>query len=300
MKQTIEVYTFYLRKQKGRKNLSFSDGMDIYDLLKSDFIQYIDQIKTGPVDNFENRTIKVPPAIDGQTFWGFNDQYRYIYGVIESGLYGKQLQIADKDNPRNILFSSENNDVALMKPFFFLICIPRISDMAFVVLERTDNEGIYPLLHTLLVAFLHNKRPLDGHVQEYTIRPQNYLSHEYVDNLKNGTIRSVRLSLSKIPQDLADRYMLPNLDVDTSISITLSFKGGLRPGHSVSRAIKDNRTIFSSEAFSDLFSDSERTIVTDSVMNGVQKERTVYLSEESKCRQATLPLISSFWRKEYT
>lgn len=282
MKQTIEVYTLHLRKQRGRKNLSFSDGVDIYDLLKRDFIPYIDQVKTGPVDNYENRTIKVPPAVNGQSFWGYNDQNRYVYGVIESGLYGKQLQVADKDNPRNILFSSNSNNVALMKPFFFLIFIPRLGDTAFVVLERTENEGIYPLFQTLLSSFLHNKRPLKGQVQDYTIRPQNYLSHEYVDNLKNGTIKSVRLSLSKIPDDLADRYMLPALDVDTSISITLNFKGGLMPGHRVSRAIKDNRTIFSSEAFTNLFTDSERTIVTESVMNGVQKERTVYLSEQSK------------------
>lgn len=279
MKQTIEVYTLNLRKQRGRRNLSFSDGEDIYSLLKNEFIPFIDNVKTGPVDVYENRTIKVPPAQNGQTFWGFNDQNRYVYGIIESGLYGKQLQIADKDNPRNILYSSENRNVALMKPFFFLVFIPRIGDTAFVILERTDNEGIYPLFHALLASFLHNRRPLNGQVQEYTIRPQNYLSHAYVDNLRNGTIKSVRLSLSKIPDDLADAYMLQGLDVDTSISITLNFKGGLLPNHTVSQAIKNNHTIFSSEAFTNLFSDSERTIVTESVMNGVQKERTVYLSE---------------------
>ncbi|MCR4617764.1 MAG: hypothetical protein K5669_06215 [Lachnospiraceae bacterium] len=256
--------------------------MDIYDLLKDEFIRFIDQVKTGPVDDYENRTIKVPSEINGKSFWGFDNQKRYVYGIIESGLYGKQLQIADKDNPRNILFSSSNNNVALMKPFFFLIFIPRIGDTAFVILERTDNEGIYPLFHTLFASFLHNKRPINGKEYDYTIRPQNYLSHAYVDNLKNGTIKSVKLSLSKIPDDLADAYMLHDLDVDTSISITLNFKGGLRPGHSVSRAIKDNRTIFSSEAFTNLFSESQRSIVTESIMNGVQKERTVYLSQENE------------------
>lgn len=282
MKQTIEVYTLNLRKQRGRKNLSFSEGTDIYDLLKKDFINYIDTVKTGPVDNYEKRTIKVPHAVNGQTFWGYNDKKRYVYGVIESGLYGKQIQVADKDDPRHILFSSNNNDVALMKPFFFLVFIPRYGDTAFVILERTDNEGIYPLFHALLSSFLHTKRPIDGVAQDYTIIPRNYLSSEYVKELRNGTIKSVKLSLSRIPNDIADRYMLPNLDVDTSISITLKFKGGLCPNHKVSEAIKDNKTLFSSEAFTNLFTDSERTIVTESVINGVKKERTVYLSEESK------------------
>lgn len=280
MKQTIEVYTLNLRKQRGRKNLSFSEGTDIYDLMKKDFVPFIDNVKTGPVDDYENRTIKVSLAEKGHTFWGYDDQNRYVYGIIESGLYGKQLQIADKDNPRNILFMSHGNNVALMKPFFFLIFIPRIGDTAFIVLERTDNEGIYPLFHTLLASFLHQKRPLNGKFQEYTIRPQNYLSHEYVNDLKNGTIKSVRLSMSKIPDDLADKYMLNGLDVDTSISITLSFKGGLLPGHTVSKAIKNDKTIFSNEAFTALFANSQRSIVTEMVMNGVQKNRTVYLSQE--------------------
>lgn len=282
MKQTIEVYTFNLRKQRGRKNLSFSDGVDIYELLKRDFVPYIDQDMTGPIDEYEKRTIKIPAAIDNQHFWGCNDQKRYVYGIIESGLYGKRLQIADKDDPRNILYASTDKNAAVMKPFFFLIFIPRIGDTAFIVLERTENEGIYPLFHTLLASFLHHKRPLNGEVQEYTIKPHNYLSHEYVENLRNGTIKSVRLSLSKLPRDLADTYMLDALDVDTSISITINFKGGLLANHSVSRAIKDNQTIFTNEAFTTLFNDSERTIVTESQMNGVRKERTVYLSEDSQ------------------
>lgn len=260
MKQTIEVYTFNLRKQRGRKNLSFSDGTDIYDLMKREFVPFIDYVKTGPVDDDEKRTIKVPPMENGHTFWGYDDQKRYVYGIIESGLYGKQLQIADKDNPRNILFMSQGSNVALMKPFFFLIFIPRIGDTAFIVLEKTDNEGIYPLFHTLLASFLHQKRPLNGKRQEYTICPQNYLSHEYVNNLKNGTIKSVKLSMSKIPDDLADKYMLNGLDVDTSISIMLNFKGGLLPDHTISKAIKNNKTIFSSDAFTTLFASSQRSI----------------------------------------
>lgn len=282
MKQTIEVYTFNLRKHKGRKNLSFSEGSDIYELLKREFVNYIDQDKTGPVDVVEKRTIKISPAIDGHTFWGFDDTHRYVYGILESGVYGKQLQIADKDDPRQILYSSTDDKAAVMKPFFFLIFIPRIGDTAFIVLERTDNEGIYPLFHSLLTSFLHAKRPYNGITQEYSIKQYNYLSHEYVDNLKNGTIKSVRFTLSRLPRDLADIYMMSGLDVDTSVSISLNFKGGLLPSHRVSQAIKNNETIFSSEAFTTLINESERSIVTESQLNGVQKDRTVYLSSESE------------------
>lgn len=251
--------------------------------MKEDFIRYIDTAKTGPVTGVEKRTLKIPPAANDQSFWGFNDDRRFIYGVFESGLYGKRLEIADKDNPRTILYDSQNNDVALMKPFFFLVFIPRIGDTAFVILERTDNEGISSLFYSLLASFLHEKRPINGQQQDYSIKPENYLSHEYVDNLKNGTIKSVKFSLRKLPEDPAERYMCESLDAtDMSISLTVNFKGGLRPGHEISQAIKDNQTIFSSEVLDTLFNDSEKTIVTESIINGVSKSRTVYLSADTQ------------------
>ena len=79
MKQTIEVYTLNLRKRKGRVNLSFSDGSDIYELMKKEFVAYIDQVKTEPVNGAEKRTIKVPPSENGNPFWGYNDEKRYVF-----------------------------------------------------------------------------------------------------------------------------------------------------------------------------------------------------------------------------
>ena len=69
-----------------------------------------------------------------------------------------------------------------------------------------------------------------------------------------------------------------------SMSIVLSFKRGLLPNTELAKAIKDNTSIFSTEAdgFQNIFQDSQRSIVTDTKINGVSKERTVYLSEDSQ------------------
>ena len=246
-KETIEVFTYNIRKKKGRSNLSFSCGTDIYSLLKDGFTQFVDQVKTGPVNPAEKRTVRIPASDGGMTFWGHNDNYRCIYGILESGIYGKQLEVVDKDDPRQVLYSSTNDNAAVIKPFFFLLCVPRIGDRGFLILERTENEGIFNLFNILLYSFLDTNLLIDGHVQEYTIKHQNYLSHEYVENLKNGAIKSVRLSVSSLPRDLAERYMLEGLLEDANMSIVINFKNGLLPNNRIARAIKDNSSLFSTD-----------------------------------------------------
>ena len=284
MKETIEVYYFNLRRKNGKKNLSFSYGEDIYELLKKGFTSFIDSTKTGPVNPAEKRTVRIPAAVDGNTFWGSNDAYRSVYGILESGVYGKKLEVVDKDDPKQVLYASKDDNAAVIKPFFFLICAPRTGDKGFLILERTDNEGIFNLFHILLYSFLKEKLPWEGQQQEYTIKPHNYLSHEYIETLKNGTIKSVRLSVSQLPKDLTDRYMMDGIAEVASMSIVLSFKNGLLPNTKLAKAIKDNTSIFSTvkEGFQDIFQDSQRSIVTDTKINGVSKERTVYLSEDSQ------------------
>lgn len=284
MKTTIEVHTFNLRLRASRRNLSFSGGIDIYRLFKDSFVNYVDGQMTGPIDNPEvgRRTLRIPAQQEGQVFHGFNDAARSIYGILQSGMYGKRLEVVDKDDPRHVLYMSNDNNGAVIKPFFFLISIPRSGDVGYIVLERTDNEGIYPLFHALVISFLNDNLPQDGERKEYALKPHNYLSHDYVDNLRNGTIKSVRLTLNSLPDDLADRYMLPELDKDTSISIVLNFKGGLLPGHKIAQRIKDHSTIFSSDEINELFNESNRSIVTTSEINGVQKDRTVYLNHASQ------------------
>lgn len=283
MKQTIEVHTFKINKKRNRNPISFSAGQDLYVLVKNSFVSFIDSSMTGPVDSpdTENRIVKIPAEAQGQVFHGFNDQRRCVYGIIESGLYGRRLEIVNKDNPRELLYSSDVN-AALIKPFFFLLTIPRIGDTGFIIVERTDEEGIFPLFLCLLRGFLNTYYLSDNQQCEYSIKQKNYLSHEYVSSLTNGDIKSYRLTMSSLPRDLADRYMCNGLEENCSISIELKFKGGIRPTHTIANAIKNNNPIFSSEDINTIFNDSKKSIVTSSSINGVSKERTVFLGDEAK------------------
>lgn len=276
---TIEVYTIRLRKKRKSDYLSFSNNPDIYSLIKNNFINYIHTNKTGDIPQ-EKRTIKISKQIEDQSFYGFDDNHRFIHGIIETGLYGKELEIADKDDPEHIIFNSDTN-AAVMKPFFFLIKIPRNGDIAYIILERTDNEGVSSLMRTLLLSFLRDK--LDDY-SDLIIEKENLITNKYIDALANGTIKSTTFHLRKLPEELADRYMCDSSE-DVSMKLVVSFKGGgLRPGHRIAKAIKEQNTIFSSQDLTDISNHSEKSIIT-TVGNGPNaKNRTMYLNNNNKIR----------------
>lgn len=55
----------------------------------------------------------------------------------------------------------------------------------------------------------------------------------------------------------------------------------MSPEKKIRKSIEDPNVIFTSEEMKGLFSDSQKSIVTTSKINGVNKERTVYLDEDN-------------------
>lgn len=153
MKTTIEAYTITIRKKREKEPWSFADSPDIYKLLsdsETGFIKYIDKNVTGDLPA-EKMTVRVPP--EGHDH---SDLKRYICGIIETGYYGKEYEAVDKDDPKDEtkkIFLGKSK--AILKPFFYYIQIPRKGDKALVILERIDNNGIFPLIRSILISFLN-------------------------------------------------------------------------------------------------------------------------------------------------
>lgn len=280
MTETIEVYTLNVRLAGETKTLSFSKDDDVYELLKEKFPMYIEGGRARKVCEAEQRMLRVRRKNDKQNFWDYDDKNRYISGIILSGKYGKKLRISNKNGKKG--YTSEDSNDAVMKPFFFLIYIPRKMDTGLVVLERTDNESIRSMFQKLLTDFLNGNRKINGENQKYVVQFNNFLSSEFVNSLKDGSIQSVKVNMSKLPADLSVEYGEGRLKNNTSVTLTMKFKGGLCPDSRLARAIKKGETIFSEEAFSSYFDEGQRQIVTKSMINGVPKRRTVYLSDEKQ------------------
>lgn len=279
--ETIEVYTFSIREKRAKEKYSFADGFDLYEKMKKDFINFIHNSQTGDIPA-EKRTLRVPEAADGGfPFWGCSDRLRCVYGIIETGLYGKKIEVVDKDNPEAALFKAANNNAAVIKPFFFLVKIPKAGDLGYMIFERTDNESICMMFVTIFQAYLKSIMP-DKETNGFMIDRENFITKEYVDALKNGKLKSMTFRVRKLPKDKADLYMMKNLGVDTSITMTVNFNGGIFD-NKVTKAIMDDKQFFTTTEglLGEVAVIGERSVVTDVKVNGKSKERTVYLDEKN-------------------
>lgn len=277
--ETIEVFTYSIREKRARKKYSFADGFDLYEIMKKDFIDFIHNSQTGDIPS-EKRTVRIPKANGKFPFWGFNDNLRCVYGIIETGLYGKKIEVVDKDNPAAPLFTANNKNAAVIKPFFFLMKIPKAGDVGYMIFERTDNDSIAPLFVTILQAYLKTKIA-DKETNGFMIDRENYVTKEYVEALKNGKLKSMTFRMRKVPKDIADKYMMKELGVDTSISMTINFHGGIL-NSKVTKAIMDEQQLFTTtDGILGNIVTSDRSVVTDSKINGQMKERTIYLDDKN-------------------
>jgi len=276
---TIEVYTFSIREKRAKENYSFAEGVDLYEKMKKDFVNFIHNSQTGDVPQ-EKRTVRIPMS-DGQNpYWGFKDSLRCVYGFIETGLYGRKIEVVNKDAPNEALFKAADKNAAVIKPFFFWIKIPKAGDVGYMIFERTDNESIASLFDGIFQAYLKTVVK-DKETAGFMIDRENYITKEYVDSLKQGRLKSLTFRVRRLPKDLADKYMMKGLGVDTSITMTVNFHGGIFDNR-VTKAIMDDRSLFTSTEglLGDIVA-GDCSVVTDTKIKGQQKERTVYLDEKN-------------------
>lgn len=274
MKTTIEVYSIKFAKNKNFEMYSFTDEPDLYELFKQGFIKYID--KTSGDVPAEKRTVRIPEKEEDVIFHCHSDKGRYIHGIIETGLYGKEYDIADKDDPKKILYKATKSS-AIMKPFFYYLKIPRIGDQALLILERTDNEGIFSLFRTLLIAFLVNHFGKDN---VYNIVKDNIITGEYLNELQDGRYKSMTMSVNSLPKDAVKRYFCKGLDSeDFSIEVVVKFKSKEKQAQ-IKEMVNSGQSLFVSKDLNDLVASSEKKVV--STIGDSSKTRTFHLAEENR------------------
>lgn len=81
------------------------------------------------------------------------------------------------------MFEADDKNAAVIKPFFFLVKIPKAGDVGYMVFERTDNESIATLFVTIFQAYLKNKIA-DNESKGFMIDRENYVTKEYVNASK--------------------------------------------------------------------------------------------------------------------
>ena len=228
MKTTIEVFNIQIKKKDGI--VDFGSDPDIFNLLSDNnngFVSHIDKNKTGDVPSL-HRTVRIPADEindEGETikYHHKSERGRYLCGIIETGAYGKEYEIANKDTPQDVSYVI-GKEQAIIKPFFYFLKIPRTGNKALLILERTDNEGIYPLINILLKTFFDNVFGID---KLFKIEKSNIVLGTYLDELSSGRYKSVTLTANKLSTDKSDRYVGQLESTDYTLELTIKFKNKL-------------------------------------------------------------------------
>lgn len=285
MKTPIEAYAFTLRKAREVDLYDFGGEPDLFEILshpETGLVKFIDTALTKDVEAVQ-RTLKIPENGEENgkpvTYYGSDRNNRFLYGIIETGRYGKSYDISHKDNPKEILFKVEKSS-AIMKPFFYLIKIPRRGNKAYMILERTENDSIFPLMLHILKGFLNNRF---GAELNYQIEKENIITNEYLNVLADSQYHSVSMMVNQIPDDLADNYFNGFKSSEVSLELTIKFRSGMGGDRrrEIKRMIDSGNTLFTSPDFRNVFDNSNKKVVADVPFGKTTKARTVYLNKEN-------------------
>lgn len=282
MRTTIEVFGITLKNKEGY--LDFSDDPDLFNLLSSDtegLVSHIDCNSTGDIPSL-HRTVRVPSQeinAEGDVikYHHKNTGERYICGIIETGAYGKEYDIADKDDPRNPTYTV-GKDQAIIKPFFYFLKIPRKGTKALLILERTDNEGIYPLMNLLLTTFLNDRLGAD---RLHKVEKSNIILQAYLDDMLSSRYKSITMTANSLPSDASDMYFGGLSTEDFTMELTFKFKNRIGEDKEamVRNAINRGDVLFDIPEISDIFDTENAKVVASSGTGKNAKNRTYYFGD---------------------
>lgn len=82
-----------------------------------------------------------------------------IYGIIESGEYGQEIDVINVND--GSLSHTIQQEEAPMIPFFFLFYLPDDTKDGFIILQKNGNFGIQTILTSEYVSYLENNLKAD-------------------------------------------------------------------------------------------------------------------------------------------
>lgn len=285
MLTTIEAYQFELRKKRQKKWLDFGENPDFFELIsdKEDgIVRFVDTGFSQDVPS-EKKILRIPKqdSAKGTVFYGSDKENRTIYGILETGLYGKKYDVSGREDPKETLFQIKKEE-AVMKPFFYLIKIPRQGTKGYIIAERTDNESILPLLRLILLTYCKCKFN-----EKYVFVRNSIITKEYYQLLQNGRYSSISMNIDNVPQDLSDRYFGKFESEQFTVEMKIKFKKSMSniSERKLKQRINEDTALFTSPVLNEIFDNSEKKIVSSIQEKGIKKttkERTFYLSQDQK------------------
>lgn len=164
---------------------------------QKDFLSFLNDYFNNVSEKVENDPhAKRVTIVDSPKIRGIK---RTIAGVIRTGDYGYQTELLHiRKKTVDYTRSPEHSE---LKPFYFLINIPKGKDKGIVLLQRNGNDGISTIFQHSLNKFLKDKD------QDLVIEFPKLVPKEIIDNyLDQGVIHSFKFIKFSLPSDETDYF----------------------------------------------------------------------------------------------
>lgn len=119
-----------------------------------------------------------------------------IYGVFNHGPWGSEATLTDHNSGEVSYEKSEEE--ATLRPFFFLIHVPRDTKRGILILQRHGRKGIKSHFGSAL------KKAFKAWQSGYLLRFWHQVPGKLIEMLNEGNMREVEIISYDVPSDLAD------------------------------------------------------------------------------------------------
>lgn len=271
----LEVYTLKIRESGNKKSFlpleKFFGG--------SDFLKFFqDYIKSFDHQLELNENQKRSLKLDSENLI-VDTAKRMISGIIESGDYGYESTLVNiKTGKKKYDRTIDDTEI---KPFYFLIYLPKNTAVGYVILQRLGVYGIHSIFKNHITDFFKLR------FANLQLELSQFISKELANTfIEKGNIRELILLRYNLPPDIAEKIGMKDQSHDIK-SIELHIKARKK-----SRlAINDGLKKFVKDANSDFFEvkelegigfDGTHKIKVRSKYNGTT--RTIDLSDTGQIR----------------
>jgi hypothetical protein len=205
----LEIYSFGVREIRSTEFLELDNFLGSNNFMNffKDFIKQFENNIT--IDSKQKKSIQFLSSS-----LKIESSSRMISGLIESGDYGIESKIVDaKTSQKKYVKKIGDLDI---KPFYFLLHIPKGKTKGFIVLQRLGHFGINTIFTQTLNTFFKSK--YGNCMLDLGAFVSKSLAKEF---LNNGGIKEFSLRRYDLPSDIADKIGLKDYKEDV---LSIEFK----------------------------------------------------------------------------
>lgn len=210
----LEAYSFRIRKKSKRKDpfvpLHKFDG-------KTNLIQEFEKF----VKAKSNTPITIELQSRCMMFEGVTSTTESVAGRIRQGQYGKAAPIMDVTRKQKS-YDKKRNEAELV-PHFFYFYFPKGASIGVLLVERRGQSGIFSLLSGIIEHEFAEAHPQFSVVFK-PLMPATILEKF----LSEGVLCEARFISYKVPDDVADKLILPGSQIKHEYEVIVRAKSRLQ------------------------------------------------------------------------